>query len=81
MSAITESDGITVDPGYLSLYCVMWLVLGAIPVVCSLGVLAVWRDPAVAAAVIQNVGIAVGAIVGGFGATLAGLGVFRRGDK
>lgn len=79
LSAITDSDG-EVDSGYLGGYIVTFLVLGAIPfMVLGAFVSMVWapehKFPA------QELGVGIGAVVGGYGGAMAGVGVFKRGDK
>ena len=78
-SAITGSDG-SVDPGYLGLYMVMLVVLGAIP---SALLLVTIRMFLVADHPLDLTGIAaiIGAAGVTFGSAAVGVGVFRRGDQ
>lgn len=76
--AVTETGD--VDPGYLGLYVVMAVVLGAIPaaLVLALVHLVIGKDHPLdllgIAAVISAAGVA-------FGGAAAGVGLFRRGDQ
>jgi hypothetical protein len=78
-SAITGSDN-TVDPGYLGLYVVMCVVLGAIPVALLLVAVRMFiaadhpLDLLGLAAIISAAGVT-------FGSAAVGVGVFRRGDQ
>lgn len=78
-SAIIGEDG-TVDPGYLGLFVVMWMILGTIPV--ALILIAV-RMFLIAEHPLDLVGLAaiIGAAGTAFGAAAVGVGVFRRGDQ
>ena len=70
--AIRDEHGL-VDVAYLSLYWLMAHVLGAIVFVCVLALWAFWRndtfDP-------QALGIAIGAICGGFATALGALAAY-----
>lgn len=78
-SAVTGEDG-EVDAGYLGLFVIMVIVLGAIPAALVLAAvhLAIGKDHPLdlvgVAAVISAAGIA-------FGTASAGVGLFRRGDQ
>ena len=78
-SAVTGDDD-TVDPGYLGLYMVMVIVLGAIPITLILAAvrLGISADHSLdlvgVAAVIASAGAA-------FGTAAGGVGLFRLGDK
>ncbi len=71
-NAITEADGVTLNVGYLALFWLLWVVIGVIPVMVVMAILHI--D-------VQPLGIAVGAVCGGFGTALAALGVFIAGDR
>jgi len=71
-SAVTESDGVTINVGYLALFWLMVVVLGVIPVLVVLALLDI--D-------VQPIGIAVGAVCGGFATALGSLGFFVWGDR
>lgn len=78
-SAIIGEDG-TVDPGYLGLFVVMWMILGTIPIALILiGV----RMFIITEHPLDLVGLAaiIGAAGTAFGAAAVGVGVFRRGDQ
>lgn len=84
--AISDGAG-SVDAGYLAMYWALigWSVSGLF--ILMAGMLAIWRSPNDAAsfaqvgAVIQNIGIAIGAISTGFAAVVGAVGLFRAGDK
>lgn len=78
-SAIQGDDG-QVDAGYLGLYAVMVLMLGAIP---SAIVLVAIRLVVVAEHPLDLLGLAavIAAAATGFGTAAAGVGLFRAGDK
>lgn len=79
-SAVTGTDG-SVDPGYLALF---WALVGWS--IASLGLLAAglfvvfWKSGEPGAA-IQNTGVALGAVSGGFATVVGAVGLFRAGDK
>jgi hypothetical protein len=71
-SAITGSDG-EVDAGYLAMFWLMAVVIGIIPIIVGV---ALWKGSNV-----QDLGVAVGSICGGFGVAVGAVGAFRMGDK
>lgn len=79
-SAVTSSEDNSIDPGYLGLYAVMLVVLGAIPVSLLLAMVRLIvaddhpLDLVGIAAVIASAGAA-------FGTAAGGVGLFRMGDK
>lgn len=78
-SAITGEDG-QVDAGYLALFWVLVLVVGAIPVMC-VGTLAAMYFDAHHVFKAQELGVGIGAVCTGFAAAIGGVGLFRAGDK
>lgn len=84
--AISDGAG-SVDAGYLAMYWALigWSVGGIF--ILAVGMLAVWRAPndpasfAQVGGVIQNIGVALGAISTGFAAVVGAVGLFRAGDK
>lgn len=79
-SAITDENG-DVDVGYLAL---IWGLIGwaiAVMTVLSVGVFVAWFEAKTGAATIQSMGVAVGAVSGGFATMLGAVGLFRLGDK
>jgi hypothetical protein len=73
--AVTDDAG-AFDVGNLSLFALMWLVLGVVPYMCLMvGVAAfvptVKFDP-------KPLGIAVAAVCGGFATAIGALGAYRR---
>lgn len=79
-SAITGDDN-TVDPGYLALFWTMTVTVGIIPLIVIVGGIAVYHKVDDAAAILQAVGIAVGAVCTGAGVVIGAVGAFRLGDK
>lgn len=79
-SAITEADGQTINVGYLSLFALMTLIVGAIPFMCIMAAWSMYFDSAHTFKV-QDLGIGVGAVCTGFAAALGALGVFIIGDR
>ena len=77
-SAVTGSGDI--DAGYLAMYCVMVAVIGAIPIMCVGSLWAMHLDPTHQFHV-QDLGIGVGAVCGGFATAIGAVGLFRMGDK
>lgn len=78
-SAIRGEDG-EVDAGYLAMYVVTMLVLGAIPaMVIGAALAAVFSSehhfP------VQDLGVGIGAVCTGYGVALGAVGLFRAGDK
>jgi hypothetical protein len=69
-----------IDPGYLLLLVIAVLVLGAIPAIVTAGAVQQFYSPEHRYPV-QEVGIAIGAICGGCGPLIGGVGLFRAGDK
>lgn len=78
-SAVTGEDG-AVDAGYLSLYCIMAVVITAIPFMCIFTAVAMWLDPEHKFDV-QALGIGIGSVCTGFGVAVGAVGAFRLGDK
>lgn len=78
VSAITESDGKTVNAGYLALAVVTLIVLGAVPCILALAAWLVYLGKAIS---LQDVGVSIGAVCTGFGVVLAALGAYLKGDK
>lgn len=78
-SAITNDDG-DVDSGYLAMFVLMIMVTGAIPLMCIGAFIAMWLAPDHRFAV-QDLGIGIGAVCGGFATAIGAIGVFRMGDK
>lgn len=79
-SAITDENG-DVDVGYLAL---IWGLIGwgvSVLFVLVIGAYVAWREPTDGAATIQAMGIAVGAVSGGFATMLGAVGFFRFGDR
>ena len=79
-NAITESDGVNINVGYLSLYMVMICVLGAIPLLIIITVVQLWISETHTANV-QELGVAIGAVCTGFGVALGAVGFFLMGDR
>jgi hypothetical protein len=78
--AITESDGETVNVGYMSLFWLMVVVLGVIPLMCVVSVYAAAKNPDKIPEIVQSLGMGVGAACGGFATALAALGVYIKLD-
>lgn len=78
-SAISNDQG-EVDAGYLAMAVLMVIVTGAIPAMCIGTFVAMWFDPAHKFAV-QDLGIGIGAVCGGFATAIGAVGVFRMGDR
>ncbi|HEY6028603.1 MAG TPA: hypothetical protein VIV09_17035 [Pseudolabrys sp.] len=78
-SAIRGEDG-EVDAGYLAIAVAGILILGAIPVMCLGSFGQMWFSPDHHFPV-QELGIGVGSVCGGFGAVCGAVGMFRMGDK
>ncbi len=76
---MTGSDG-TIDPGYLGMYVVVVLVLGAIPSSICLTIVSMFFSTTHSPDLV-GVAAVIGACGGCFGAAAAGVGVFRAGDK
>lgn len=79
-SAITDADG-DIDSGYLAIYWTMFAILGALPVLLIMGVIAVFKHSEKAAEIVQSTGIAIGACCTGLGVVIGAVGAFRAGDK
>lgn len=80
-AAISTTDE-SVDPGYLALFWALvgWSVSGA--VILAMGIVGTIRaTPAEVGPLLQNLGIALGAISTGFGVVVGAVGAFRAGDK
>lgn len=80
-AAISTSNP-DVDPGYLAMFWALigWSVSGA--VILGIGVVgAIRATPAEVGPLLQNLGIALGAISTGFGVVVGAVGAFRAGDK
>jgi hypothetical protein len=80
-SAILDSDGHTVNVGYLSLFWIMIVVLNVIPLMCGFAAWGIYHDAATTVEVIKALGIGVGSVAMGFATTLGALGVFIWGDS
>lgn len=78
-SAITGADG-QVDAGYLAMFAVMLIVMGAVPSMCIGTFLAMWYAPDHRFDV-QSLGVGIGAVCGGFATAIGAVGLFRAGDK
>jgi hypothetical protein len=78
-SAVTGEDG-SVDPGYLGLYVVMLIVLGAIPSAIVLTGIAMFYSPGHKLDLV-GLGAVIAAATAGFGTAAGGVGLFRMGDK
>lgn len=78
-SAITNNEG-DVDSGYLALFVLMTMVTGAIPLMCIGAFIAMWIGADHKFAV-QDLGIGIGAVCGGFATAIGAVGLFRMGDK
>jgi hypothetical protein len=78
-SAIRGADG-EVDAGYLAMYVVTMIVLGAIPamVVCAIVSAVFGAEHRFDA---QALGIGIGSVCGGYGVALGAVGLFKAGDK
>ncbi len=79
-SAIQGDDG-RVDAGYLALFWTMAVTVGVIPIVAFVGVYVAYRNPDKAGEVLQQTGVAIGAICTGAGVVIGAVGAFRLGDK
>lgn len=78
-SAIRGEDG-EVDAGYLAMYVITMIVLGAIPAMVAGSVLAAVLSPEHRFAV-QDLGIGIGSVCTGYGVALGAVGLFKAGDK
>jgi hypothetical protein len=78
-SAIRGADG-EVDAGYLAMYVVTMIVLGAIPAMV-VGEIAATVFSAEHHFNSQGLGIGIGSVCGGYGVALAAVGLFKAGDK
>jgi hypothetical protein len=78
-SAVTGEDG-SIDPGYLGLYVVMLIVLGAIPSAIVLTGIAMFYSPGHKLDLV-GLGAVIAAATAGFGTAAGGVGLFRMGDK
>lgn len=79
-NAITEADGVSVNVGYLALFWLLIVVLGAIPLMIVLAFLQlIYSDDH--RVDVQQLGVAIGAVCTGFGAALGALGLFLMGDR
>lgn len=78
-SAIRGEDG-EVDAGYLAMYVVTMIVLGAIPamVAGSLVVALLGHEHHFD---VQGLGVGIGSVCGGYGVALGAVGLFKAGDK
>ncbi len=79
-SAIEGRDG-GVDPGYLALFWTMAVTVGVIPIVAFVGVYIACKNPDKAGEILQQTGVAIGAICTGAGVVIGAVGAFRVGDK
>jgi hypothetical protein len=78
-SAITDDAG-EVDAGYLAMYVITMIVLGAIPAMVVGTLIAMWLSPEHRFEV-QGLGVGIGSVCGGYGMALGAVGLFRAGDK
>jgi hypothetical protein len=78
-SAILDSDGHTVNVGYLSLFWIMVVVLNVIPIMCVFAGWGIYQGASVMD-MIKALGLGVAAVAGGFSTTLGALGLFLMGD-
>lgn len=78
-SAITKGDG-EVDSGYLAMFVLMILVTGTIPAMCIGAFASMWMR-ADHVFLVQDLGIGIGAVCGGFATAIGAIGMFRMGDK
>jgi uncharacterized membrane protein (DUF485 family) len=79
--AVTGDDG-RVDAGYLGLFWAMIVFTVSSGLVLLIGTVSAWRAvPAEVAAIIQSIGVAMGAIAVAFGTVVGAVGLFRAGDK
>jgi hypothetical protein len=78
-SAIRGEDG-EVDTGYLAMYVVTMIVLGAIPAMVAGALLsaALGTEHHFDA---QGLGIGIGGVCTGYGVALGAVGLFKAGDK
>ena len=79
LSAITDSEG-EVDTGYFAGYVVTALILGAIPLMVVGSIVSMFLSPEHHFPV-QDLGVGIGSVCTGYGVSIAGVGVFRKGDK
>jgi hypothetical protein len=79
-SAVTESDGVTVNVGYLALFWLMVAILTAIPMLVVLAVADMMEAPGHPLD-LRSLGYAIGAVCAGFATALGALGVFVYGDR
>ncbi len=79
-SAIGGDDG-RVDAGYLALFWTMAVTVGVIPIVALVGVYVAYKNPDKAGEILQQTGVAIGAICTGAGVVIGAVGAFRMGDK
>jgi uncharacterized membrane protein len=77
-SAITNKDG-EVNVGYLSLFALVALVVGVIPLMC-LGTFLSFHKSATGVFDVQGLGAGVGMVCGGFATALGALGVYMKLD-
>ncbi len=71
----TEADNQTHDFGLVSMTAVLAMVLGSIPwILIQSAIAQIWPEHKFDA---QSIGIAIGAICGGFGVALGALGAYR----
>jgi asparagine N-glycosylation enzyme membrane subunit Stt3 len=82
VSAVSGEDG-RIDAGYLALFWTMFATINAIPVVLVMAGYAISKldDFVKAGEIIQQTGVAIGAICTGAGVVIGAVGAFRAGDK
>jgi len=81
-SAITASDGKSVDPGYLAMYWGMAVTVAMIPATLLVGFWMAFASPADAREkILSSTAMIVGALGVQGAAIIAAVGVFRMGDK
>lgn len=79
-SAVRGADG-EVDAGYLAVAVTMATTVGIAPFLVVLGALAIAETPDQAGAIIQNIGVSIGAMCTGCGFVIGAVGAFRAGDR
>lgn len=78
-SAIRDESG-EVDAGYLAMYVVTMIVLGAIPAMVAGSLISALMG-ADHRFDVQGLGIGIGSVCTGYGVALGAVGLFRMGDK
>lgn len=78
-SAIDDGAG-QVDAGYLAIAVALVIILGAIPAMCAGSIVSMVLAPDHRFPV-QELGIGIGSVCGGFAGVCGAVGLFRAGDK